>query len=40
LKPPLLNSTLQEILGDEAELQSFSVKLRVASSDGAGTWLG
>jgi hypothetical protein len=33
LKPPLLDSTLQEILGDEAELQSFLVRLWVASSN-------
>jgi hypothetical protein len=32
--PPLLDSFLLESLGVDAELQSFSVSLRVASSDG------
>jgi hypothetical protein len=36
--PPLLDSFLQEVLGVDAELQSFSVRLRVASSDGDETW--
>jgi hypothetical protein len=32
--PPLLDSFLLEFLGVDSELQSFSVRLRVASSDG------
>jgi hypothetical protein len=33
-RPPLTDSFLWEVLGVEAELQSFLVRLRVASSDG------
>jgi hypothetical protein len=34
LKPPLLDSTLQEIQGVEAELQGLSARLRVTSNAG------
>jgi hypothetical protein len=36
--PPLLDSFLLEVLGVDAELQRFLMRLRVASSDGDETW--